>query len=362
MGNRGTRHAQQVVEGGAPLKQRVLITGGAGFIGSHLAEALLGQDCQVTVIDDLSTGRFENIAHLADGRWPGFRFAIDTITNETVLDRLASECDVIFHLAAAVGVKLIVEHPVHTIETNIMGTEAVLKAALRYRAKVLIASTSEVYGKGNRVPFREDDDVVLGPTVRSRWAYAASKMVDEFLALAYYREKQLPVVLFRLFNTVGPRQTGQYGMVIPRFVQQALRGESLTVYGDGQQSRCFLNVHDAVRALIALAGCPSAVSELYNIGSTESVTIEELANQVLAAVDGGTASSGRIRFIPYEEAYAAGFEDMRRRVPDIRKIQAAIGWQPQTSLDETLRQVIAYYREAAPGAEESRSAATGSCD
>ncbi len=285
---------------------RVLITGGAGFIGSHLAEALLGRGDHVTIIDDLSTGRFANIQPLIVAYPDTFRFAIDSITNEMVLDRLASECQVIFHLAAAVGVKLIVEQPVHTIETNIMGTEAVLQAALRYRAKVLIASTSEVYGKGNKVPFHEDDDVVLGPTSRSRWAYAASKMVDEFLALAYLREKGLPVVLFRLFNTVGPRQTGQYGMVIPRFVQQALAGERLTVYGDGQQSRCFLNVHDAIRALLALADCPAAVGQLFNIGSTESVTILKLAQQVLSAAAGkpyaAPAFAGRIQFIPYEEA------------------------------------------------------------
>ncbi|HEX7975893.1 MAG TPA: NAD-dependent epimerase/dehydratase family protein, partial [Anaerolineales bacterium] len=244
-------------------RPRVLITGGAGFIGSHLAEAMLERGRGVTVIDDLSTGRFENIAHLVGH--PDFRFAIDSITNEAVMDRLASECDVIFHLAAAVGVMLIVEQPVHTIETNVMGTEAVLRAALRYRAKVLIASTSEVYGKGNHLPFREDDDVVLGPTSRSRWSYAASKMVDEFLGLAYHREKGLPVVVFRLFNTVGPRQTGRYGMVIPRFVQQALRGDPLTVYGDGEQSRCFLHVHDAVEAILALADCSQAVGQVFNI-------------------------------------------------------------------------------------------------
>ncbi|HEX9115793.1 MAG TPA: GDP-mannose 4,6-dehydratase [Anaerolineae bacterium] len=332
------------------MTKRVLITGGAGFIGSHLAEALLGQGCHVTVIDDLSTGRFENIRHLAGGRRPNFRFAIDSITNEAVLDRLASECDVIYHLAAAVGVKLIVEHPVHTIETNVIGTEAVLKAAVRYRAKVLLASTSEVYGKGNHVPFREDDDVVLGPTSRSRWAYAASKMVDEFLALAYLREKGLPVVLFRLFNTVGPRQTGRYGMVIPRFVQQALAGEPLTVYGDGQQSRCFLNVQDAVAALVSLADTPAAVGELFNVGSTEAITIVDLARRVLAAVAGtpdaasGAADGDRIRFVPYDEAYATGFEDMRRRVPDVRKIEATIGWRARVGLDQTLQQVIAYYQ------------------
>ena len=242
---------------GAP--SRVLITGGMGFIGSHLAEALLERGCEVTVVDDLSTGRFDNIQHLI-GR-PHFHLAVSNITNEVVLDRLVSECDVVFHLAAAVGVKLIVENPVHTVETNVMGTENVLRAALRYRAKVFIASTSEVYGKGVRIPFAEEDDVVLGPTSHSRWGYAASKMVDEFLGLAYYRQKGLPVVVFRLFNTVGPRQTGHYGMVIPRLVQQALAGEPLTVYGDGQQSRCFLHVEDAIEALLGLDECAEAVGQ-----------------------------------------------------------------------------------------------------
>ncbi|MCI0521465.1 MAG: GDP-mannose 4,6-dehydratase [Chloroflexi bacterium] len=319
---------------------RALITGGAGFIGSHLARALLERGHEVTVIDDLSTGKFENIAALREN--PRFHFVIDSITNEMVLDRLASESDVIFHLAAAVGVMLIVEQPVHTIETNVMGTEAVLRAALRYRAKVLIASTSEVYGKGNHVPFREEDDVVLGPTRRSRWSYAASKMVDEFLALAYHHERGLPVVIFRLFNTVGPRQTGRYGMVIPRLAQQALRGENLTVYGDGQQSRCFLHVKDAVEAILALADHPSALGEVFNIGSTEEVTIEALARRILVlAASAGKAQAGsEIVHVPYEQAYAVGFEDMRKRVPDISKIHAATGWQPARSLDETLADVI----------------------
>jgi UDP-glucose 4-epimerase len=317
---------------------RALITGGAGFIGSHLAEALLARGHQVTVIDDLSTGRFENIAHLA--AQPRFQFAIESITNEVVLDRLASECDMIFHLAAAVGVMLIVDQPVHTIETNVMGTEAVLKAAVRYRAKVLIASTSEVYGKGNQIPFREDDDVVLGPTSRSRWAYAASKMVDEFLALAYYREKGLPVVVFRLFNTVGPRQTGQYGMVIPRFVQQALRGEPLTIYGDGRQSRCFLHVQDAVEAVLSLAEFPEAVGEVFNIGSTEEITIRDLAEKVAVLIKDRSSSDRQLSFIPYDQAYAVGFEDMLKRVPDIAKIVRVTGWFPQRSLDETLEDIL----------------------
>lgn len=322
------------------MSMRVLITGGAGFIGSHLAEALLERGHEVTVIDNLSTARFENIQHLvnwqsaSNGR-PSFRFAIDTITNEVVLDRLASECDVIFHLAAAVGVKLILESPVHTIETNVMGTEAVLKAALRYRAKVLIASTSEVYGKGNSVPFREDDDVVLGPTSRSRWAYAASKMVDEFLALAYHREKGLPVVIVRLFNTVGPRQTGRYGMVIPRFVDQALRREPITVYSDGTQSRCFCDVSDVVSALIGLAQHPEAIGKVYNIGSSEEVCIRDLATQIKEV----THSTSDIVYIPYNEAFAPSFEDMQRRVPDTSRVQALLGWQPELSLKQILVRV-----------------------
>ena len=325
-----------------------LITGGAGFIGSHLCEALLDGGHIVTVIDDLSTGRFENIQHLVDRHRPEerFRFAIDTIANQAVLDRLASQCDIIIHLAAAVGVRLIVENPVHTIETNVMGTEAVLKAALRYRAKVLIASTSEVYGKGNRVPFREGDDVVLGPTSRNRWAYAASKMVDEFLALAYWREKGLPVVVFRLFNTVGPRQTGRYGMVVPRLVRQALEERPLTVYGDGQQSRCFLHVQDAVAAILALAENPAAVGQVFNIGSTEEVSIRALAERVLAQA-GAEASEGRITLVPYEQAYAAGFEDMRRRVPDIGRLRELTGWKPQRSLDKILADTTNHMRSRA---------------
>lgn len=319
---------------------RYLITGGTGFIGSHLAEALLAQNHSVTVIDNLSTGRFDNIAHLTGH--PNFRFAVDNITNEMVLDRLASECDIVFHLAAAVGVKLIVEHPVHTIETNIMGTEAVLKAALRYRAKVLVASTSEVYGKGIKVPFAEEDDVVLGPTTRSRWSYAASKMVDEFLALAYYHERSLPAVVFRLFNTVGPRQTGQYGMVVPRFVEQALRNEPITIYGDGNQSRCFCDVSDVVRALIALSAHPEAIGHVFNIGNTEEVSITQLAERIIKV----TKSRSTLEYIPYSEAYAPGFEDMQRRVPDTRKIQALIGWTPQIKLDGIIERVAQHQRGA----------------
>jgi len=316
-----------------------LITGGAGFIGSHLAEALLAKGCRVLVIDNLSTGSLENIRHLLDR--PDFHFAYSDIANEMVLDRLASEADVIVHLAAAVGVKLVVENPVHTIQTNIMGTEKVLETAHRYQAKVVIASTSEVYGKGHSIPFREDDDVVLGPTSRNRWGYAASKMVDEFLALAYYHEKGLPVAIARLFNTVGPRQTGRYGMVIPRFVQQALRGEPLTVYGDGQQSRCFLHVEDAVRALIGLAESPEAIGEVFNVGSQQEISILDLAQQIIDRV--GTQGDDRrseIEVIPYGQAYAPGFEDMQRRFPDISKIEQYLGWKPTRSLDEILEDAI----------------------
>ncbi len=329
-------------------QQTYLITGGAGFIGSHLSDMLLAQGHRVLVIDDLSTGSIENIQHLR--HHPRFHFARASIINEVVLDRLISQADVVVHLAAAVGVKLIVERPVHTIEMNIMGTEAVLKAAFRYNARVLIASTSEVYGKGVSIPFREDDDVVLGATVRNRWAYAASKMVDEFWGLAYQQEKGLPIVIFRLFNTVGPRQTGRYGMVIPRFVQQALQGMPLTVYGDGSQSRSFLHVSDAIAAIAALAECPEAVGQVFNVGSTRSITIRELAQQVLHTVDTFRNQPPRpptehIKHIPYEHVYATGFEDMQQRLPDISKIQRHIAWKPQRSLEHILDDVVRYEAE-----------------
>jgi len=317
---------------------KALITGGCGFIGSHLAEALLARGDAVTVVDDLSTGRFENVAHLV-GR-PGFQFAIETILNETVMDRLISECEIIYHLAAAVGVELIVKDLVRVIETNIKGCEAILRIGARYRKKVMLASTSEVYGKSEEVPFREDGDGVLGPTTRSRWSYACSKTMDEFLALAYAKHWSLPVVIMRFFNTVGPRQTGRYGMVVPRFVQQALNQEPITVYGDGQQSRCFTHVADVVRAVLGLADEPAAVGEVFNIGSTQEVTIETLARRTIEL----SGSSSKIVFVPYDQAYEAGFEDMRRRVPDISKVKKLIGWTPQIDLDGILRSVIDHLR------------------
>lgn len=320
------------------MATRALITGGAGFIGSHLAEQLLNRGYEVTVIDNLSTGNFENIAPLE--RRIGFRFAIEDIRNATVMDRLVSECDVIYHLAAAVGVLNIVSSPIDTIETNVGGTEVVLKTARRYRRKVLLASTSEVYGKNEKVPFSEDDDRTLGPTTKSRWSYAASKELDEFLALAYHRAADLPVVIFRLFNTVGARQRGHYGMVVPRFVRWALKNEPIQVYGDGTQQRCFCNVNDVVQAIIGLGEASNVNGEVFNIGSNEEISIYELAERIKAR----THSRSEIQLIPYDQAYEAGFEDMRRRVPDIRKIQACIGWQPTTSLDETIDQIIAYQK------------------
>ena len=309
----------------------VLITGGAGFIGSHLAEKLLSEGHIVRIIDDLSTGRLINIEHLLTNTQ--FHFARADITNELVLDRLASQSDVIVHLAAAVGVKQIVERPVHTIETNIIGTEAVLRTALRYGCRVLLASTSEVYGKSARLPFAEQDDVVLGPTVKSRWAYAASKMVDEFLGLAYHRECGLEVVVFRLFNTIGPRQRGHYGMVVPRLMRQALQNKPLTIYGDGSQQRCFCDITDVVEAVLLLMNHSSANGGVYNIGNpNEEVSILQLGQRVLEI----THSSSDLAFVPYAEAYAPGFEDMQRRVPDISRIQSLTGWTPKTSLEASL--------------------------
>ncbi len=318
----------------------VLVTGGAGFIGSHLVQALLERGDRVSVLDNLSTGSFENIRPFE--KHPRFAFAIDDLSNALVLDRLASQADAIVHLAAAVGVQLVVERPTETIETNVLGTHAVLRAARRYRCRTLIASTSEVYGKGVHIPFREDDDLLLGPSSHSRWCYAASKLLDEFLGLAAHREYGLPVTIARFFNTVGPGQTGRYGMVIPRFVRQALLGEPITVYGDGNQTRCFCHVADTVRALTALLDRPELTAgEIYNIGSSQEVSIRELAGLVRER----SGSNSPIRFIPYSQAYAPGFEDMRRRVPDTTKLQQAIGWQPTRDLRQILDDVIAYERE-----------------
>ncbi len=318
---------------------RVLITGGAGFVGSHLAETLLQRGQHVTIIDDLSTGSMENFAPIR--QLPHFRFAIETIMNEAVMDRLVSECEVIYHLASAVGVELIVTRPVEVIERCILGSEVVLKIANRYKKKVLITSTSEVYGKSSKVPFSEEDDRILGPTTKSRWSYSCSKAIDEFLALAYHKEKQLPVVLVRLFNTVGPRQTGQYGMVVPRFVQAAVSHQPIRVYGDGSQSRCFGYVSDVVNAMIALMNHPEAVGQIFNIGSDEEITIMELAQKVKTL----TGSKSEIVKIPYDQAYEQGFEDMARRVPDLTKIKKLIGYTPKTRLDDIIVRVRDYFAE-----------------
>ena len=313
-----------------------LLTGGAGFIGSHLTEAILRNGGRVFAIDDLSTGSIANIASYRDH--PKFQFARASIMDRVVTERMASEADVVVHLAAAVGVKLIVEHPVRTIETNVLGTEEILRAAQRYDCRVLLASTSEVYGNGTRFPFREEDDVLLGATSRSRWAYAASKMVDEFLGLAYWREYGLAVVPFRLFNTIGPRQTGQYGMVVPTFVRQALAGQPITVFGDGTQRRCFCDVRDVVDALLGLAEHADAPGRIYNIGGTEEISMLQLAEKVKTM----TASDSPIVMVPYSEAYAPGFEDMERRVPSTERVNSLLGWAPTRSLDEILEDVIEY--------------------
>jgi UDP-glucose 4-epimerase len=318
---------------------RVLITGGAGFVGSHLSEAFLERGDEVFILDNLSTGSIENVVHLK--AHPRFHYTIDTVANEPVLAELIDRCDIVVHLAAAVGVKLIVEQPVHTIETNVHGTEVVLKHANKKKKLVLIASTSEVYGKSADVPFREDADLVLGPTTKHRWAYACSKMIDEFLALAYWKERKLPVIVVRLFNTVGPRQTGQYGMVIPNFVRQALAGQPITVFGDGSQSRSFTYVGDVVNAMVALIDEPRAVGQVFNIGNGHEISIGELAAKVKQL----TGSSSEIVTVPYEKAYEAGFEDMPRRVPDISRIKALVGYAPTVELDETLRRVIEHFRQ-----------------
>jgi nucleoside-diphosphate-sugar epimerase len=317
---------------------RALITGGAGFIGSHLSEGLLAHEHEVLILDNLSTGSIENIAHLK-GR-PGFEYSIGSVNDEPLLAELVDRADVVFHLAAAVGVKLIVEQPVHTIETNVHGTEVVLKHASKKKKPVVLASTSEVYGKSEAVPFREDSDLVLGPTPKHRWAYACSKAIDEFLALAYWKERRLPVIIVRLFNTVGPRQSGRYGMVIPSLVRQALAGEPMTVFGSGEQLRSFTHVADVVGALMALARHPDAIGQVINVGNTQEVSIRALAERVRAL----SGSSSPIKLVPYDEAYESGFEDMPRRLPDLAKVSALIGYRPRYTLDDILVEVIDHIR------------------
>jgi UDP-glucose 4-epimerase len=313
---------------------RYLITGGAGFIGSHLAEMLLKGGNEVCVIDDLSTGSIRNIEHLKGMK--GFYYRIDTIFNEPVLAELIDSSDMIFHLAAAVGVMLIVESPVRTIQTNISGTEIVLRLASKKKKPVLFTSTSEVYGKSTKIPYSEEDDLVLGPTTKSRWSYACSKAIDEFLAISYWKEKRLPTVIARVFNTVGPRQTGRYGMVIPRFIEQALSGKAITVYGDGRQSRTFCYVEDVVKGLIDLLHNERSYGEVFNIGSDEEITIEDLAKLIKRK----TSSSSRIEYIPYDQAYEAGFEDMRRRVPDLRKIKEFIGYHTSLKIEQIIDKIV----------------------
>ncbi|MBA2246002.1 MAG: GDP-mannose 4,6-dehydratase [Gemmatimonadetes bacterium] len=315
-----------------------LITGGAGFIGSHLADSLLERGHQVSVIDDLSTGSIRNIAHLREH--PRFRYVIDSMLNASLLAELVDEADAVFHLAAAVGVKLIVESPVRTIETNIQCTELLLQLAAPKKKKVLVTSTSEVYGKSTAIPFREDGDLVMGPTTRGRWSYACSKAIDEFLAIAYWREKRLPTVVVRLFNTVGPRQTGQYGMVLPRFVTWALEGEPITIYGDGTQRRCFTHVSDTVRALVGVMEADTTVGDVFNVGSDQEITILALAERIRQMV----GSSSELVFLPYSVAYESNFEDVERRVPSLEKIRKTIGWTPTLSIAEMLQSVIDYHR------------------
>jgi len=324
---------------------RILITGGCGFIGSHLAEYLLAAGHEVTAMDDLSTGSLDNIAAIK--AHPKFTLVVDSVLNDAAVGELVERADRVFHLAAAVGVRRIVERPVETIETNVRGTEHVLRHAVRTGCRVMIASTSEVYGKSTTIPFQEDADLVSGPTTIQRWAYACSKALDEFLALAYYKEKQLPVFVVRFFNTVGPRQTGQYGMVVPSFVRRALAGEPLLVHGDGTQSRCFTHVRDVVRAVAALADRDDAMGRVFNIGGTEEISMRALADRIVALC--GSASDVKLQ--PYAEAFDSGFEDMKRRVPDVSRLEATLGFKPNTPLDDILRDVIAAHRGAAVNAQ-----------
>ena len=318
---------------------KALITGGAGFIGSHLCEKLLSMGDEVTVLDNLSTGKYENVAYLKEK--PKFKLVIGSILDRELVDKLCEKTDVIFHLAAAVGVELIVKHPLESLTTNIKGSEIVLDMAQRYNIKVLITSTSEIYGKNTNGPLKENDDRILGSPLKSRWSYSTAKAVDEILAYMYWKEKGLPTVIVRLFNTVGSRQTGAYGMVIPRFVTQALKGEALTVYGDGNQSRCFVHVKDAVNALVKLMQNPRAQGEVFNVGSQEEISIRKLAEKVIEL----THSSSQIVYVPYDQAYEEGFEDMQRRVPDISKIQNLIGYKLTINLEGILKSVIQYFRE-----------------
>ena len=318
---------------------KILITGGAGFIGSHLADKLLEAGHEITIIDNLSTGRYSNIAHLDDH--PGLRLIIDTVLNDKLMEELIRETDRVYHMASAVGVKLIMERPVRTIETIFRGTDVVLGFCSRYRKRVLIPSTSEVYGKGTSVPFKEDDDLLTGATDKHRWAYACAKTLDEFLALAHWKETRLPVVVVRLFNTVGPRQTGQYGMVVPRFVKAALKNEPIPVHGTGMQSRCFGHVHDVVDALVQLLENPECFGNVINIGNDDEVTINALAEKAVEM----TGSTSEIRYIPYEEAYGEGFEDMQRRVPSLEKARRLIGYQPTRKLEDIINDVADQFRE-----------------
>lgn len=331
---------------------RALITGGAGFIGSHLAEALLARGSDVSILDDLSTGSVENVRHLKSS--PRFHYVFDSLQNRHLLAELVDESDAVFHLAAAVGVRLIVESPVRTIETNVNGTQLVLDAASKKRKLVFTASTSEVYGKSSNVPFCEDSDLVLGPTTKGRWSYAASKALDEFLGLSYWKEKKLPVIVARFFNTVGPRQTGRYGMVLPNFVSQALAGTPITIFGSGQQSRCFCDVKDAVEAIIRLVDSGKAVGEVVNIGSDQEITINGLAQLVKER----TASTSCLTHIPYDQAYEPGFEDMLRRVPLLKKLESITGFSPKTSLATIIDRVVAHFRERSGTLKQEEIAVT----
>ena len=331
---------------------RYLITGGAGFIGSHLAERILDRGDSVVLLDNLSTGSVENIRHLKSSS--RMQYHLDNIENRQLLAELVDDADVVVHLAAAVGVKLIVESPVKTIETNVNGTQLILEAACKKRKLVLTASTSEVYGKNTNVPFREDADLVLGPTTKGRWSYAASKALDEFLALSYWKEKKLPVIVVRLFNTVGPRQTGRYGMVLPNFVKSALENTTITVYGNGAQSRCFCDVRDTVEGLVRLMDTDRAIGEVVNVGNTEEISIEGLAHRVKQR----TGSSSPVEYVPYDKAYEPGFEDMMRRVPCVEKLHALTGFRPQTSLDEIIDRVAAYFLEKTDRMEVQRVVTT----